>query len=71
MADGVKANKFETATRNQMRTLMSVANLNPNWTIQTRSNYCTGSNTKTGNFTSGFVQTKNKAYFKYGYVEDS
>ncbi len=29
---------------------------------------CTG-NTKTGNFTSGFVQTKNKAYFKYGYIE--
>ncbi len=30
---------------------------------------CTGGNTKTGNFTSGFVQTKNKAYFKYGYIE--
>ena len=29
---------------------------------------CTG-NTKTGDFTSGFVQTKNKAYFKYGYIE--
>ena len=30
---------------------------------------CTGGNTKTGDFTSGFVQTKNKAYFKYGYIE--
>ena len=30
---------------------------------------CTGGNTKTGNFTSGFVQTKNKAYFKSGYIE--
>ena len=29
---------------------------------------CTG-NTKTGNFTSGFVQTKGKASFKYGYIE--
>ena len=29
---------------------------------------CTG-NTKTGDFTSGFVQTKGKAYFKYGYIE--
>ena len=29
---------------------------------------CTG-NTKTGDFTSGFVQTKGKANFKYGYIE--
>ena len=29
---------------------------------------CTG-NTKTGDFTSGFVQTKGKASFKYGYIE--
>ena len=29
---------------------------------------CTG-NTKTGDFTSGFVQTKGKADFKYGYIE--
>ena len=29
---------------------------------------CTG-NTKTGDFTSGFVQTKDKASFKYGYIE--
>ena len=29
---------------------------------------CTG-NTKAGDFTSGFVQTKGKANFKYGYIE--
>ena len=29
---------------------------------------CTG-NTKTGDFTSGFVQTKGKVDFKYGYIE--